>query len=157
MWPKKFERAARRYCTVTRSGCRIRPSLCHRPDGHPSQRFGAESSKFLLGLTTTWRFSLTHRVTRLMWSIPNLWSKRDHVSFMALCLITLQKSSKMKNKRAFKRLVQLLLQYLGMKGIKELTLSERIEPEILKETWISGASGRIQLLKNRWKFIIQSK
>lgn len=63
----------------------------------------------------------------------------------------------MKNKRAFKRLVQLLLQYLGMKGIKELTLSERIEPEILKETWISGASGRIQLLKNRWKFIIQSK
>lgn len=63
----------------------------------------------------------------------------------------------MKNKRAFKRLVQLLLQYLGMKGIKELTLSERTEPEILKETWISGASGRIQLLKNRWKFIIQSK
>lgn len=66
----------------------------------------------------------------------------------------------MKSKWVFKRLVQLLLQYFGMREIKELTLSVRTEAGILKEpyrTWISGASGRIQLLKNQWKFIIQSK
>lgn len=53
-----------------------------------------------------------------------------------------------------------LLQYFGMKEIKELTLSVRTEGGILREpyrTWISGASSRIQLLKNQWIFIIQSK
>lgn len=63
----------------------------------------------------------------------------------------LQKNGKMKSKWVFKRLVQLLLQCLGMEEIKQLTLSVRIEPGILKEpyrTWISAASGRVQLLKN---------
>jgi len=47
-----------------------------------------------------------------------------------------------------------------MREMKELTLSVRTEPGILKDpytTSISRASGRIQLLKNQWKFIIQSK
>lgn len=60
----------------------------------------------------------------------------------------------------FKRLLQLLLQYFEMKEIKELILSVRSKPGILKEpyrTWVSGASGRLQLLENQWQFITQSK
>lgn len=65
----------------------------------------------------------------------------------------------MKKKRAFKRLVELMLQYFGLKEIKE-TLPVKTEPKILREPyrfWISRASCRMQLLKNQWKFIIQSK
>lgn len=77
---------------------------------------------------------------------------KHKVSFILYCPMTdYVTKKKMKKKRAFKRLVELTLQYFGLKEIKE-TLPVRTEPKILREPyrfWISRASCRMQLLKNQ--------